>query len=296
VPRRRLGVVLLLPPDVAAQVDGLRLACGDPALRRIPPHITLVPPVNVREDDVDAALAVVRDAATTVPSPLELALGPVDTFLPDSPVAYLRVGGRDAPALAGLRERLLAGPLARDTGWPFVAHVTHVDGADEGRLRATETALADVAATIDVVDVHVFEQAPDRVWHPIARAPLGPRGVVGRGGLDVEIVPVPPTRLPLHERMWSVEARRHGRVVGRAAGSVVRPRAVLTFLEVDEALRRMGIGRHLLAAVEQLVAEDGCDEVVSVLFLTRPDVEAALRAAGWREFDGTTTYGRHVNS
>lgn len=63
MPRRRLGVVLLVAAPVAAELQGLRRALGDPALDRVPPHLTLVAPVNVREADVDAAVAVVAGAA-----------------------------------------------------------------------------------------------------------------------------------------------------------------------------------------------------------------------------------------
>ena len=92
MPRRRLGVALLVPPPVAVEVDGLRRALGDPSRRRIPPHLTLVPPVNVREEDLGAALDVLRRAARAVP-PLDLRLGPAATFHPVNPVVYLAVGG-----------------------------------------------------------------------------------------------------------------------------------------------------------------------------------------------------------
>src|SRR5687768_11841471 len=93
MPRWRLGVALLVPPPARDEVDGLRRALGDPALPRIPAHLTLVPPVNVREEAVPDALHVLRDAAADTPASLRLTLGPPGTFLPDNPVLYLRVGG-----------------------------------------------------------------------------------------------------------------------------------------------------------------------------------------------------------
>ncbi|MEQ1785836.1 MAG: 2'-5' RNA ligase family protein, partial [Acidimicrobiales bacterium] len=90
--RQRLGVVLLVPQPIATQVDGLRLALGDGARVRIAPHITLVPPVNVAERDLPKAFSIVRAAASAV-APLALRLGPVATFAPVNPVAYLRVKG-----------------------------------------------------------------------------------------------------------------------------------------------------------------------------------------------------------
>jgi hypothetical protein len=50
--RHRLGVVLLVPDPWAAEVDGLRRALGDEALDRVAPHITLVPPSNVSDEDL----------------------------------------------------------------------------------------------------------------------------------------------------------------------------------------------------------------------------------------------------
>lgn len=98
MPRVRLGVVLLVPPPVAAEVDGLRRALGDQRLDKIAPHVTLVPPVNVRDDRLVDAVDVLRGAAAAHP-PLTLRLGPVATFLPASPTLYLAVdderGGDD---------------------------------------------------------------------------------------------------------------------------------------------------------------------------------------------------------
>ena len=48
---------MVLDVPAASEVDGLRRAVDDPALGRMAPHITLVPPVNVRTADLGAALA-----------------------------------------------------------------------------------------------------------------------------------------------------------------------------------------------------------------------------------------------
>ena len=60
--RRRLAVVCIVDGRLGAEVDGLRRALGAAALERIAPHLTLVPPVNVHEEDLAEALAVVRSA------------------------------------------------------------------------------------------------------------------------------------------------------------------------------------------------------------------------------------------
>src|SRR5262245_4623252 len=123
--RRRLGVVLLLDGPVAGEVQGLRRACADPALDQVPPHLTLVPPVNVAEADLADALRVLRDAAAEATS-LVLRLGPPETFLPVEPVLHLGIGGEDdqLESLHALRDRVFRPPLARPLAHPFVPHVT----------------------------------------------------------------------------------------------------------------------------------------------------------------------------
>src|SRR5688500_19331138 len=107
MPTRRLGVALLVPRPLDAEIDGLRRALGDGTLGRIPAHLTLVPPVNVREDRLGEVLAVLRRAAA-VTRPFTVPLGPPATFLPDSPTMCLAVGGTD---VQDLRERVFVDPL-----------------------------------------------------------------------------------------------------------------------------------------------------------------------------------------
>ncbi len=187
MPRRRLGAVLLLDGPVATEVDGLRRACGDPALGRIPAHITLVPPVNVAADDIPAALARTRTAAAAVPGPVEVDLGPPATFLPDNPVLYLDVGGPGLAAVHRLRHAVFAYPLERSLTWPFVPHVTVADNADPDRIHAALTALASYVAGATFDRIHLLEQGEQRTWTPLADCPLGPADLVGRGGFEVEL-------------------------------------------------------------------------------------------------------------
>jgi len=172
---------------VAAEVDGLRRACGDPALGRVPSHVTLVPPVNVRVDDLPAALTRLRTAAAAVPGPLELVLGPPASFLPVNPVLHLEVGGPGLTAVHRLRDRMFAFPLERRLTWPFVPHVTVADGADPDRIEAALVALADFTAPVTLERVHLLEEGEQRTWRPLADCPLGPPDLVGRGGFELEL-------------------------------------------------------------------------------------------------------------
>lgn len=297
MPTVRLGVALLLPPAVAAEVDGLRRALGDPSLGRIPAHLTLVPPVNVQVPRILEALARLRAAAGATRS-FSLELGPPATFLPDNPVLYLAVSHEGSP-LAGLRDRVFTPPLARTLTWPWVPHVTVADGADPARIAAAVVALADYRATITVDRVHLLQEGPGRVWEPIADAGFARLAVVGRGGLALELAtsdrldpeaaawleltaPAGPHR---PGRPFALTARRDGRLVGVATGTTRPDEATLDDLVVEPAEHGQGIGAHVLAAVESLAAERGCRRVEAVA-PTGSRGAAFLAGRGWRTVSG----------
>ena len=135
--RRRVGVVLLLDPPVADEVQGLRRALGDTSLAAIGPHLTLVPPLNIAESRVGEVIGTLRMAAGAQPGPISLVLGPVLTFLPISPVLYLGIGASDETelgALDRLRSTVLDGPLGRPQRWPWAPHVTVCDEVPDGAV------------------------------------------------------------------------------------------------------------------------------------------------------------------
>ena len=280
-PRHRLGVALLLDPPGSFEVDGLRRALGDTALGAVPAHVTLVPPVNVRAEDLGDALRVLRKAANDQAGPIAVELGPVTTFMPASPVVYLAVGGPDLDRLARLRQAVVAGPMLRPDHWPWVPHVTLTDDAPADRIEAALAALFSYSAATVFDRVVLLEEREHR-WQPLADACLGRAAVVGRGGLELEIVegrvlgpdvmamagrrPRRPSS-PHSTRSWRpssivLTGRRHGEVVGVATawhdGEVGG--AVEVYVLVEERSRREGVGRALLQALHASVQRHGWAE------------------------------------
>lgn len=271
--RQRLGVVLLVPQPLATQVDGVRRALGDGALGRIDPHITLVPPVNVAERDLSRAFSIVRTAASAI-DPLALVLGPVATFAPANPVAYLRVGGEPhvLEALDGLRSACLQGPLERPLDHEFVPHVTIADTLAGLRLDAVADVLADFSVAVTFDRVHVLAELPGRLWRPVADALLGePSGTVGRGSLpldlhtsgrpDTDAASLLSFEEPSAGMPYAITARRDGQVVGAAWGWSARGVLELADLVVAAEHRGQGIGRHLVAATLALARRRECTAV-----------------------------------
>jgi 2'-5' RNA ligase/ribosomal protein S18 acetylase RimI-like enzyme len=298
MPRRRLGVALLVPAPLDKEVDGLRRALGDPARSRIPPHVTLVPPVNVREEDLPGALSVLRLAAAATRG-FRATLGPGATFLPESPVVYLTLP-EGATGVEELRRRVLVAPLDRRVGRPFVPHVTVRDDAPLSLVDKAVAALASFSVEVRFTALHLLEEGEGRVWSPIADFPFRGPAVIGRGGLplslsvtgrlDPEVASWADQAWEGHQQeelgpAWSPErpvaitARRDEVVVGLAQGRVRGHGLLLDRLVVDPVCRSEGVGSHLLSAVCSLAAEQGC-------LLVRAVVPGGSRSAAYLEGRG----------
>ncbi|MCU1454247.1 MAG: 2-5 ligase [Acidimicrobiales bacterium] len=176
VTKRHLAVVLTVPAPLATEIDGLRRATGDPRRERIVPHVTLVPPTNVQEEDVPQVLADLRVAAAASHA-LDLTIGPVATFAPVTPLAYLSVSGdpTELDALDRLRRDLAVGPFARPLKRRFVPHVTISGEHPEARLAAIVEALGGWRVDVQLGTVSLMEhpRTPRSPWRPLAEEVLG---------------------------------------------------------------------------------------------------------------------------
>ncbi len=298
--RRRYAVALLIPEPARHGIDALRHALGDTQRFRIPTHITLVAPLNIRDDELDGALAVVRDAGARS-RPLRLELGPAETFLPDAPVLYLAVGDQGAVrALRTLRALLMVVPFERPDERPYVPHVTLLTHGSPEKIHAAVQALCDARFGAVVEYLTVLECHEDSVWRPAAEVPLGAPVVVGRGSVDVElaistVVDPEAKRLMIQVRdevageqgEWPhddreavvITARHDGVVVGALAGWIGMGRGRVDEVAVAKDVRRHGIGSRLLAAFESAANDRRCPKLTM-------RVPAASTAQVWCENRG----------
>ena len=294
--------MLLVPPPVASEIDGLRRALGDGSLDRIASHLTLVPPVNVREDAVPDALRVLREAAAAT-EPFRVQLGPPATFSPINPVVYLAVDGSGREDVVRLRDAVFRPPLERSLTWSFEPHVTLADEVPStDRIAAALGALRDFTVEVTFDRVALLEQGDGRVWRPIADVPFERPSVVGRGG-GLEVTLDRSTMLDDEAQRWTaaewaaysheeygfeqddepfaITARRGGVVVGTASGALDEHDAHLARLIVSAGERGTGVGSRLLAATESLAAERGCRRLTLRTQAAGP-ARAFYESRGWR--------------
>ena len=167
MPRVRLASALLVPEPFGREIEGLRRAMGE-SLERVPPHITIVPPVNVPEEQVDEVFSLHRRAAANI-APITVTLGPTATFHPVNPVVYLDVTGDDLTSIRELRTAVSVGVLDRKVDYEFVPHATIVESTTPDRIEAALVALADYRIEVTFEGVHLLREQ-DRIWRPFAEA------------------------------------------------------------------------------------------------------------------------------
>jgi 2'-5' RNA ligase len=296
--RSRLAAALVIPGSAGVQIDGLRQALGSAAIVRIAPHITLVPPVNVADDRLPEAVALLERGAAAV-RPLRLTIGPPATFFPPKPVLYLAVGGDDSVGVEQLHLQLCVEPLERRETRRFVPHVTINEHADPRHIDPALELLASFRLDVTIDAVQLLQYGEDRRWRTIADAALGGPRVIGRGGLEVTVATsevLDPEAATFFDRTWeayllasdgsvaprrpfAVAARREGVVVGVATGWT-DDELLLDRLVTDAAARGQGVGSHLLAEVMDLAAQRGCHRAVLVCRAGGP-AEAFYVARGW---------------
>lgn len=277
-------MALLLTGTVATEIDGMRRALRSTSLGRLAPHVTLVPPVNLRAAALPEALALLRSAASRS-GPFRLRIGPPATFAPRRSVLYLEVAeAGPAGDLEELRHRLSRGPLAPVAGRaerPFVPHVTLANHLDRHRIDAALVALADYQVTAEVDRLSLLAEesrAGMRVWGLVADAAFGRAPVVGRGGREIELAVstlLDPEAAGWAEAAWreeagtsqadvhareatvAVVARHHGRIVAVATGRATDGELQVHGLIVARSDRRTGIGSQVVRHLERLAGERG---------------------------------------
>ena len=268
--QHRLGVVLLLPKHIATEVDGLRRALGDNAnLANIAPHITLVPPINVREEEVDHALALARRVAADQAKRLHVTIGPIATFSPITPVVYLSVNGPDVEVIRRLRDEMDGGPFAQELMHEFVPHVTISADATDEQITGGLAALRHFVEPVVLDGLTLLEQGDDKVWRPIGDAPFGNDAATRTLGADRITLAINEHQSEAAShigryRALIVEAFVDDRTVGIARGRVASGDvAWLDELVIVGEQRGAGVGGALACAFIEAARSRGATELRS---------------------------------
>ena len=175
--RRDFGVALGIPEPWTGQLQDWRERLGDPNAAGIPPHVTLLPPTALHDEDVESVEQHLRVVASGERA-FALHLRGTGTFRPVSPVVFVEVieGARDC---ARVQAAVRSGPLTRELGFPYHPHVTVAHDLPEPALDEAERVLADFDARFTVWGFTLFEQDRAGVWRPQRDFPFGSGGLPG---------------------------------------------------------------------------------------------------------------------
>lgn len=139
-----IGIIIAMPDPWVTQLTQIRQLLGEPSALKVPPHITLIPPVAVNVAKREQILTHLQNVASTTRS-FRVKVEDVETFLPRSPVAYLglREGG---PACSSLASQLRAGPLFFEPRFDYHPHVTLMQDLTEEKLQLAKELTAGLTA------------------------------------------------------------------------------------------------------------------------------------------------------
>jgi 2'-5' RNA ligase len=166
-----IGVAVAIPEPWATQLQDYRTNVGDAMAATIPTHITLVPPTEVDDGDLEEIEAHLAAVATELPA-FEVHLRGTGTFRPVSPVVFVTLveGISQCEQLAAAVRR---GPLAVDLAFPYHPHVTVAHDVAEGRLDQAFTELSDFECEFGVDDFRLYVHDQVRGWTPTRYFTLG---------------------------------------------------------------------------------------------------------------------------
>jgi 2'-5' RNA ligase len=168
---RTIGVSIPVPDPFGGALQDFRVSLGDESARRIPTHITLVPPTDVPEESMSDIEAHLQDAASRQQS-FRVRLRGTGTFRPVSPVVFVGV----VEGIAGcemLAAATRSGPLGVEINFPYHPHVTVAHDLPDDRLDRAFAELADYEAGFEVDEFWLYVHDLRHGWQPTKAFPLG---------------------------------------------------------------------------------------------------------------------------
>ncbi len=176
------AIVSYMPNEVGAFVDFLRQELN-PQYAGHAAHVTLLP-LRALEGREEEAMEEARRRAAGF-EPFEVEVTGVADFMPASNVVYLGVGSGGSE-LERLHAALNSGRLAHAETFPYVPHITIIQGLEEPATRAVRHVAAERLARyagprrFRVESLMFVRQAEDGSWMDLAQLELGPAHVVSR--------------------------------------------------------------------------------------------------------------------
>lgn len=144
---------------------------GDDSARHIPTHITLLPPYDISDGDLETAIEHLAATAAAF-DPFRVHLRGTGTFRPVSPVVFIGVveGISRCEQLAKL---VRTGPFDLDASFPYHPHVTVAHHLGEDLMNQAFAEMADFEYLFAVEQFWLYCHDEHTGWQPTQAFTLG---------------------------------------------------------------------------------------------------------------------------
>lgn len=166
-----IGVAIPIPDPYGALLREKRAEFGDPMAETVPSHVTLMPPSEVDQHELEAVCEALTRASSILP-PYQMRLRGTGTFRPVSPVVFVAVsqGISYTEMLAQFVREALDSPTPE---FPFHPHVTVAHNLDDPSLDRAYEELRDFDCTFTVDEFALYHHQDDTGWVPQRSFTLG---------------------------------------------------------------------------------------------------------------------------
>jgi 2'-5' RNA ligase len=164
-----LGVAVEIPPPFGPQLDAARERFA-PDAGEMPAHVTILAPVDVDADVLDAVLEHLAAVAERT-RPFRLVLQGSGTFRPVSPVVFVAVA-QGISACEQLERDVRSGDLAVESRFPYHPHVTIAHDIDDAGLDEAFEELTGFRASMEIGSMGLHEHVDGR-WSLVREFPFG---------------------------------------------------------------------------------------------------------------------------
>lgn len=165
-----LGVTVAIPEPYRSVLSRARAEVGDPLAQIIPPHVTLLPPTEIAESDLNGVHSLL-EAVAQRHGCFTMGLKGTDTFRPISPVVFVALdqGWKEC---SDLQAELNVGVLAQEREFPYHPHVTIAHNLTPEQLDHAQDMMRGFTGQFTVHTIELFEHVGQQ-WRELRSFPLG---------------------------------------------------------------------------------------------------------------------------
>ena len=165
-----IGVAIPIAEPYGSELQKFRADFGDPMASSIPTHVTLLPPTEVADADLERVDQHLLRVAVRFPK-FRIRLRGTATFRPISPVVFVTLA-EGISSCEVLQSQVRSGPLQVELRFPYHPHVTVAHDLDKESLDRAYDTLSTYDCGFDATAFSRYEHGADGVWRPQRSFPL----------------------------------------------------------------------------------------------------------------------------